>query len=72
MPEGPGVYRFFGVNDRLGSLEVGKLANLVVLDGMPFYVKTRVVAELINGKLVDLSTHQTELYEFYKKKYGVE
>jgi imidazolonepropionase-like amidohydrolase len=64
--------RFFGLEDRLGSLDEGKQANLVVLDGMPFHTKTHVVAELINGKVVDLSSHQTELYEFYKKKYGIQ
>lgn len=64
--------RLFGVDDRLGSLDIGKQANLLVLDGMPFRVKTHVLTELINGKVVDLSNHQTELFEFYKKKYGVE
>jgi imidazolonepropionase-like amidohydrolase len=64
--------RFFGLEDRLGSLDVGKQADLVVLDGMPFHVKTHVVTELINGKVVDLSNRQTELYEFYKKKYGIQ
>jgi len=64
--------RFFGLEDRLGSLEAGKQANLIVLDGMPFHTKTHVVAELINGKVVDLSSHQTELYEFFRKKYGIQ
>jgi len=63
--------RFFGLEDRLGSLDEGKQANLVVLDGMPFRVKTHVVTELIDGKVIDLSNRQTELYEFYKKKYGI-
>jgi imidazolonepropionase-like amidohydrolase len=63
---------FFGLGDRLGSLDVGKQADLVVLDGMPFHVKTHVVTELIKGKVVDLSNRQTELYEFYKKKYGIQ
>ncbi len=64
--------RFFGVDGRLGSLDVGKEASLVVLDGEPFRIKTHVVTELINGRVVDLSNHQTELYEFYKKKYGIQ
>src|SRR5947207_1354586 len=64
--------RFFGVDDRLGSLEQGKQASLIVLDGMPFRTKTHVVTELIGGKVVDLSNHQTELYEFYKRRYGIE
>lgn len=43
----------------------------VVLDGMPFHVKTHVVDEIIDDKVVELSNHQTELYGFYKKKYGI-
>jgi imidazolonepropionase-like amidohydrolase len=64
--------RFFGVDNRLGSIDEGKDANLVVLDGTPFRVKTHVVTELIGGKVADLSNHQTRLYEFYKKKYGIQ
>ncbi len=64
--------RFFGVDNRLGSIDAGKEANLIVLDGTPFRVKTHVVTELIDGKVVDLSNHQTRLYEFYKKKYGIQ
>jgi imidazolonepropionase-like amidohydrolase len=64
--------RLFGFDDRLGSLEVGKDATLIVLDGPPFRVKTHVVTELIDGKLVDLSNRQTELYDEYRKKYGLQ
>ncbi len=64
--------RFFGVDNRLGSIDQGKDANLVVLDGTPFRVKTHVLTELIDGKVVDLSNHQTRLYDFYKKKYGIQ
>jgi len=63
--------RFFGVDDRLGSIDPGKEANLLLLDGMPFHVKTHVVTELIDGRVVDLSNHQTDLYKFYKAKYGI-
>ena len=64
--------RFFGVDSQLGSIDEGKDANLVVLDGTPFRVKTHVVSELIDGKVVDLSNHQTRLYDFYKRKYGIQ
>ncbi len=64
--------RIFGLEDRLGSLEAGKEANLVVLDAMPFHVKTHVVTELIGGKVIDLTNHQTQLFDFYKKKYGIQ
>jgi len=64
--------RFFGLEDQLGSIDVGKEANLVVLDGPPFHVKTHVVTELIGGQVVDLTNHQTELFEFYRKKYGIQ
>lgn len=64
--------RFFGVDNRLGSIDEGKDANLLVLDGTPFRVKTHVVTEVIGGRVMDLSNHQTRLYEFYKKKYGIQ
>ena len=64
--------RMLGWSDHLGSLEAGKRANLIVLDGMPFHTKTRVVTELVGGRVVDLSNHQTELYKFYKTKYGID
>ncbi|HYD16435.1 MAG TPA: amidohydrolase family protein [Candidatus Nanoarchaeia archaeon] len=63
--------RIFGVDDRLGSIEVGKSANLVILDGEPFRVKTHATTLLIGGRVVDLSNHQTELYEVVRKKYGI-
>lgn len=64
--------RFFGFDQVLGSVEVGKNATLIVLDGEPFRVKTHVVEELIDGKVVDLANHQTQLYDFYRKKYGID
>ena len=41
-----------GIADRVGSLEVGKDADIVIADGCPFEVSTNIVEVLINGKKV--------------------
>ena len=41
-----------GIADRIGSIEVGKDADLVVADGDPFDVQTRVISVWIDGKQV--------------------
>jgi imidazolonepropionase-like amidohydrolase len=63
--------RIFGLQDRIGTIEPGKDATLLLLDGSPFLVNTHVLKVFIAGKEVDLTNHQTELYELYKKKYGI-
>jgi imidazolonepropionase-like amidohydrolase len=40
-----------GIQQRVGSLEKGKDADVVVLSGLPFEAGTRVNATLVNGKL---------------------
>ncbi|HEX8298508.1 MAG TPA: amidohydrolase family protein, partial [Rubricoccaceae bacterium] len=55
--------RIFGVDDRLGSLEIGKDATLFVADGDPFEARTHVTALFIRGQQVPLVSRQTELYE---------
>lgn len=41
-----------GVDDRIGSLEKGKDADLVIFDGNPLEIATRVMCTLINGEVV--------------------
>ena len=41
-----------GVAGRIGSIETGKDADIVIYDGDPFEISTRVVMVLINGRLV--------------------
>jgi imidazolonepropionase-like amidohydrolase len=41
-----------GVADRVGSLQVGKDADIIILDGHPFHHKTFVETTLINGRVL--------------------
>jgi imidazolonepropionase-like amidohydrolase len=52
---GPNAARFVGMADQIGTLEVGKLADIILLDGDPTkniyeMLKTKVV--LKDGKIV--------------------
>ena len=57
----------FGVADRYGSLEAGKVANVVVWSGDPFEFTTGVEHVLIRGKEIPLKSRQTELLERYRR-----
>jgi imidazolonepropionase-like amidohydrolase len=56
----------FGVADRYGSLEVGKVANVVVWTGDPFDFATGVEHVFIRGRDIPLRSRQTELLERYR------
>jgi imidazolonepropionase-like amidohydrolase len=59
---------FLGVADRLGTIEKGKIANLVVTDGDVFEYRTRVKYLFINGKPVSLQSRDSEEYEKYRRR----
>ncbi|MBC7773548.1 MAG: amidohydrolase family protein [Pyrinomonadaceae bacterium] len=58
-----------GVSDTLGSLEVGKSATLLITDGNPLEITTRIDSAYIHGKKIDLANKQTELEKKYREKY---
>jgi len=41
-----------GIDNRVGSLEKGKDADIIIMDGHPLEFKTRVVTTIINGQVV--------------------
>jgi imidazolonepropionase-like amidohydrolase len=63
----------FGVDDQLGSLDKGKVANLFVCDGDPFETKTQIEYLFIAGYKVPIESRHTLLYdEFLKRDPGVD
>jgi imidazolonepropionase-like amidohydrolase len=56
-----------GVGDRYGSLEPGKVANIVVWSGDPFEFSTRAERVLIRGREVPKVSRQTELLQRYRR-----
>jgi imidazolonepropionase-like amidohydrolase len=60
--------RIFGVEDRLGSIEVGKDADLVIAAGDPLDIKTEVKQLVINGRAIDMSNWWETLYQKFKSR----
>jgi len=57
----------WGVADQLGSLDVGKTANIVVANGDPLDVKTDVKQVFIAGREVPMTNRQVRLRDEYSK-----
>ncbi len=58
-----------GVGERMGAIEAGRDATLIVTDGDPLEITTTVERMFIMGRDVDLENRQTELYRKYSEKY---
>ena len=61
--------QILGVADKLGSLETGKAATLIVTNGDPLDFPTQVETAFIDGRKIDLSNRQTRLRDKYREKY---
>ena len=62
--------KILGINNTVGSLEIGKDATLFVSEGDALDMMTNNVSlAFIRGKKLDLNNHQKQLYEKYKKRY---
>jgi len=60
--------QILNVADRLGSIEVGKMANLVVTDGDLLEIRTHIRYLLIDGRSVVLTSRHTELNDAFKNR----
>jgi imidazolonepropionase-like amidohydrolase len=60
--------QILGVSDRLGSIEQGKVANLVVTDGDMLEARTSVRYLFINGRQIPLVSRHTMLSDQFKDR----
>ena len=58
----------FGVGKELGTIEAGKMANIIVTNGDPLELTTQVKYLFIKGQLTSLETKHTKLWEEYRKR----
>jgi imidazolonepropionase-like amidohydrolase len=61
--------QIMGVADRVGSLEKGKDATLIVTDGDPLEITTSVYELFIQGRRIDLANKHRRLYDKYRQRY---
>lgn len=57
-----------GLGDQLGTIEPGKLGNLIVTDGNPLQIRTQILRVFINGHPVDLGNKHLKLYDKYRAR----
>jgi len=57
-----------GAGDQLGSIEKGKLGDLILTDGDPMEAKTNIKQMFIAGKEVSLESRHTREYEKWMKR----
>ncbi|MFL6257566.1 MAG: amidohydrolase family protein [Pyrinomonadaceae bacterium] len=60
--------QILGVSDRVGSVEQGKIANLVVTDGDLLEARTHVRHLFIAGRQIPLVSRHTMLYDQFKDR----
>ena len=60
--------QIFGVDGKMGSLEKGKAANIVLADDDILEPRTNIKKVYIDGRETDLSNRYTELLEKFKKR----
>lgn len=60
--------RIFGLDRQLGTLEVGKLGNLIVTTGDPLEIRTQVKYLFIKGQPTSLDNRHLNLYEKWRSR----
>jgi imidazolonepropionase-like amidohydrolase len=63
--------KLLGIDNQCGSLEEGKDATLFISEGDALDMRTNKLTEaFIQGRMINLENHQSQLYNKYKEKYN--
>ena len=57
-----------GLEDRIGTIQEGRIANLIVTDGDPLAIRTQVSELFILGRRVSTDNRHRSLYERYRAR----
>ena len=60
--------KMFGVDREYGSIEVGKVANVIVTTGDPIDIRTLIKEVFVKGQRQKFDDRHTELYEKYRAR----
>lgn len=60
--------RIFGLDNQIGTIEPGKLANIIVTNGDPLELTTDIKCLFIRGQLTSMDNRHLRLYEKYLKR----
>ena len=59
---------FMGISDKVGSLEVGKEATLLITTGTPLDMTTNIIQSYIQGREIDMNDIQKHFFKKYMEK----
>lgn len=64
--------KILGIDHLVGSLEIGKLASIVVSEGDILDMRTnKIILAYINGRSISLTNFQNDLHKKYSNKLGI-
>jgi imidazolonepropionase-like amidohydrolase len=62
--------KILGIDDKVGTLEIGKDATLFISEGDALDMRTNILSDaFIQGRKISLESHQTKLWKRYSNKY---
>jgi imidazolonepropionase-like amidohydrolase len=60
--------RMFGVDKQYGSIEVGKVANVIVTTGDPIDIRSQIKEVFVKGRRMAFDDRHTKFYEQYRAR----